>query len=230
MGLLDFLFPKYCVNCRKVGDYICSDCFSYVSFAPGSKCLVCDRACFNGYTHPNCVSKYTIDGAFSSVEYKGVIKKLVYSFKYKPYVSDLQKIIASLLTEGLIQNEYFYGVLQKYPDIAIVPIPLHSSKLKSRGYNQSEILACLLGKQLNVSVQNMLTRGKKTTPQFGLKREERFKNMEEAFEIKAVQAVRDKTILLVDDVLTTGATLSAAARILKKSGAKKVFGITLAID
>lgn len=228
MGLLDFFFPKYCVNCRRIGDYVCANCFSYISFAPGSKCLVCDRACFDGFTHSYCNGKYAIDGAFSSVQYKGVVKKLVYSFKYKPYVSDLQKTIVSLLSEGIIQNEYFYGVLQKYPEIVIVPIPLHPSKLKSRGYNQSEILATLLGKQLELSVESLLARSKKTTPQFGLKRDERFKNMEEAFEV--IKEVKNKTILLVDDVLTTGATLSAAARVLKKSGAKKVFGVTLAID
>src|SRR3989344_150419 len=105
--VLDFLFPKYCVNCKKLGSYLCSDCFSYLSFDTQGMCLVCGHPSIDGLTHPRCRSSYAIDGAFSSIPYKGVAKKLLYVFKYKPYVTAIQNLLGDLFYEGIIQNESF---------------------------------------------------------------------------------------------------------------------------
>lgn len=209
---------------------MCANCFSYISLDTQAICLVCNRGSLDGFTHPGCKGTYVIDGAFSSLIYKGVVKKLLYYFKYKPYVSDLQTVLSDFFYEGLIQNEGFQKALEKNP--VFVPIPLHSSKLKSRGYNQADILAKDLSQKFNVPVLHFLERIKKTPSQVGLKREERLKNIKNAFIVKSdkKQEIREKYIFLVDDVLTTGATLSEAAYVLKKNGAKKVWGITLAQD
>lgn len=230
MGILDFLFPKYCVNCKKIGDYLCANCFSLLSFDVSYICLVCNRPSVDGLTHPGCLGRYTIDGAFSSIAYSRVAKKLVYAFKYKPYVSTLKSFLIDLFYEGIIQNEQVIRILQSYP--LFIPIPLHVSRLSNRGYNQSLLLAEGLGRRMSLRVQDVLLRVRKTKSQFGLTREERIENISKAFVLKANKKglIRGRTIFLVDDVLTTGSTLLEAARALKRHGAKKVWGIAFARD
>lgn len=137
MGLLDFIFPKFCVNCRKFGEYICTDCFAKITFDVELICLVYNRSAVEGITHPLCRGRYTIDGSSASIAYKGVAKRLVSAFKYKPFLSDLQQVLTDFFYEGLIQQEQFHRIMQI--DSVLVPIPLHPAKLRERGYNQAEI-------------------------------------------------------------------------------------------
>ncbi len=113
-----------------------------------------------------------------------------------------------------------------------VPIPLHGSKLKSRGYNHAQILAEELAKRFQLPMANLLTRTRKTQSQFGLNREERKENIAGAFAFISdkQQIIRDRYIFLVDDIVTTGATLNEAVKILKKAGVQKVWGVALAKD
>ena len=226
------IFPKYCVNCKKIGSYLCDNCFSYLNFDPYGICVVCNRQAIAGITHPRCLGRYIINGVFTGIEYKGVAKKLVYQFKYKPYVSDLKNLLVDFLYEALIQKEEFMKIIEAIGEKIIVPIPLHSLRLKKRGYNQAEILATELSKKLNIKVLNILQRIKNTRPQVGLKREERIKNISGAFSIipNPPNLPNSSNIFLVDDVLTTGSTLNEAANVLKRNGAKKVWGIALARD
>lgn len=236
MSLLDFIFPKRCVNCRKFGSYLCSDCFSYIQFHEFGVCIVCQRQAIGGLTHPVCRTQFTPDGVFSSLVYKGVVKRLVYKFKYNPHLTDLKSALWDLLYEGLIQKEAFYKLLDSQS--VLIPIPLYKSKMRKRGYNQAEILATGLGKQFNLKVLNCLERTKDTKTQVGLKKEEREVNIKGAFAVKPHFAkasrgrelrVQDlKQVFLVDDVVTSGATLKEAAKILKKGGVGKVYAITLA--
>lgn len=230
MSLLDFLFPKRCVQCGKIGSYICPNCFSYLSFDTKTLCLVCQRTTVDGLTHPGCLRKYAIDGSFSAIPYNKTAQKLIYSFKYKPYLSDLKNFLGDLLFEKLSQDESFQMLLRN--KWVFVPIPLSSSKLRKRGYNQSEILANELSKKLGFEVQNSLKRIKETKPQFGLKLKDRRKNVKGAFAIKKKKKYQMKGahIFLVDDLLTSGATLMEGAKVLKRRGAKRVIGITLARD
>src|SRR3990172_8974689 len=132
MNLLDFLFPKYCVNCRKAGDYICANCFSFISFDVAMICLVCNKGSIDGLTHPGCRSQYAIDGAFCAVAYKGIVKKLIYNFKYKPYLADLKNSLVELFYESIIQNELFMRRIEQSSNesMVIIPIPLHSKRLR----------------------------------------------------------------------------------------------------
>jgi ComF family protein len=230
MGLLDVIFPKFCINCKKLGSYLCSDCFILVSFTDSGFCTVCQKAAIGGLTHPGCKSNLTIDGVFSSLIYKGVAKRLVYRFKYKPYLANLQKLLIDFFYEGLIEKELFYKLLQKETSV-FVPIPLHASRLRKRGYNQSQLLAKGLGEKFGISVVDCLTRVKNTKTQVGLSQIERRENIKDAFEINKeyLGKLKDfKQVFLVDDVVTSGATLKEAAKILKKIGITKVWGMTLA--
>jgi competence protein ComFC len=228
VGILDLFFPKYCVNCKKIGDFLCSDCFAFLSFDVSYICLVCNRASVNGLTHPGCSGRYTIDGAFSSISYNGVAKKLIYVFKYKPYVSGLRNFLIDLFYEGVIQNELVIKILESYP--LFIPIPLHGSKIKKRGYNQSLLLAKGLGDKVGLEVKDVMLRIKKTKSQYGLKRKKRIENISNAFELKyrKEDLIKGKIVFLIDDVLTSGSTLLEAGNVLKRKGAKKVFGLTLA--
>lgn len=244
MGILDFIFPKYCVNCKKIGSYLCDNCFSYLNFDPYGICVVCNRQAIAGITHPRCLGRYIINGVFTGIEYKGVAKKLVYQFKYNPYVLDLKNLLVDFLYEALIQKEEFMKIIEAIGEKIIVPIPLHSTRLRIRGYNQAEVLAKELSKKLNIKTVNMLRRTKNTRSQVGLKKEDRLKNISGAFSVLPnIHARRSSAspnegglisqypnIFLVDDVVTTGSTLLSAANTLKRNGAKKVWGIALARD
>lgn len=235
MSFLDLIFPKRCVGCKKMGSYICENCFAFLSFDVKNICLVCQRGSIDGLTHPGCRGKYTIDGCFAAVPYKKTAKKLIYNFKYNPYLADLRKILSDLLYESLIQNENFMRILQGSKNWIFVPIPLYSSKLRFRGYNQSEILANELSKRFDFTTLNLLKRTKKTKTQVGLKLEERKKNIKGAFEINSSLitnhlSFKNTGVFLIDDIVTTGSTLLEAANILKRNGAGKVYSITLARD
>lgn len=231
MDILDFLFPKYCVNCKKFGDYLCADCFSRLSFDTKNICLICGSPSYNGLTHPRCYKKYSVEGSFTGLVFNSVSKKLVYQFKYKPNLTDLRKFIGDLLYESLIQNEEFGKVINKTNNLVFVPIPLSSKKLRTRGYNQAEILAKELARKFNLEVINCLERIRDTRSQVGLNKKERRENIKGAFEIKIKDQkskLKNKNVILVDDVLTSGATISEACRVLKMEGAKKVWAAAFA--
>jgi competence protein ComFC len=211
-----------------MGDYICPDCFSFISFDFSMICLICNKSSIDGLTHPGCKGKLTIDGAFCAVAYKGIIKKLIYNFKYKPYLADLRKTLIELFYESIIQQEIFQKAYSSLP--ILVPIPLHNNRLRKRGYNHSKLLAKGLSKSLNLELTDLLQRTRETKSQFGLKLQERKENLKNAFVLNTKYKIPDANIFLVDDILTTGSTLLEAARILKKNGAKKVWGLTLARD
>lgn len=192
-------------------------------------CIMCQRYAIGGITHPVCRTKYSIDGVFPSLVYKGIVKQLVYAFKYPPYLTDLQVELSNLFYEGIIQKEQFHKQLD-LPS-AFIPIPLHAKKFRKRGYNQSMLLTEGLAKHWNITILDGLARIKETKTQVGLTKDLRQENIKGAFVVP--DAMKEKIgdyeqIFLVDDVVTSGATLKEAASVLKRAGVKKVWGLTLA--
>ncbi len=240
MSLLDFIYPKRCAGCGAFGSYLCSRCFTYIVFAETGFCGVCQRAAIGGFTHPGCRTKYEIDGIFASVSYSGVVKRLLHKMKYKPYILDIRGLLTDLFYEGIIQKESFVRMLEAKN--LFLPIPLHKLRMQQRGYNQSEVLAVDLVRKFQeermiggvrdiMVVQDMLYRKKQTLPQYGLLREARVENLTGAFDLR--ENFRDvlknfPIVFLIDDIVTTGATLREAARVLKRAGAGKVYGLALA--
>ncbi len=226
MDLLAVFFPKKCINCKKFGEYLCSNCFVLLDFDVTFICGVCGRQAVSGLTHPPCRNRYTIDGIFASLVYKGLTKKLVYQFKFAPYLHTLSSLLVDLLYEGLIQQEVF--IKKCIADSLFVPIPLHGRRQRERGYNQALILSQGLSKKLSITTQEALVRVKATPSQVGKTQLERRQNIKGIFACKNRQLVQGKTVFLVDDVVTSGATLNEAAGVLKRAGAKSVYGVALA--
>lgn len=229
MSFLDLLFPKRCVQCKKYGSYLCADCFATITFADAMVCTLCQKQAIGGLTHPVCRTRYAIDGVFPSLVYKGAVKKLVYFFKYPPYLTDMRQQLVDLLYEGIIQKEQFVSLMQE--PAVFVPIPLYQAKLRKRGYNQAQILAAGLARRFDLPVANCLKRVKQTKTQVGFSKEERQRNIAGAFVVKDDLSELVKAnahVFLVDDVVTSGATLREAARVLKRAGIVKVWGIALA--
>lgn len=223
---MDVLFPKSCLNCQREGSYLCQDCQSLLDILESSFCLCKkpSRLPMAGKCR-SCADKH-LDGLYFAVRYgNNLVKKIIHRFKYEPYAKDLASPLAFLIiTHFNLMQKSFDG-----DNCILLPIPLSKRKLRQRGYNQSEEIARVLSENLKIPLmQNCLFKNKETPSQMTLSREEREKNIKGAFSVNPSARLRARKILLVDDVYTTGATMEEAAKILKKAGAKEVWGISVA--
>ena len=180
------------------------------------------------YKCPTHQNKH-LDGLFSAVSYKQtLVKKLIFNFKYPPYLKTLAKPLTFLIIShfALAQN----NIILKYGENSyLVPIPLAPLKKRQRGFNQSELIARKLSTAYNIPLlADNLIKIKQTKPQIHLTKEQRAENVKNAFAVKNSIAVKQKTVFLIDDIFTTGATMESAAHTLKRAGAARVFGITIA--
>ena len=218
---LDFLFPKWCVGCGTRGDFICAKCTRQLACIHGPLCPQCGRPQTSDILCPGCVSwSAAVDGIRAPFRFEGTIRQAVYDLKYHN-IRALAKPLAVLLFE--------YLAAQSIPADVLVPVPLHSKRLKERGYNQSALLTRELGKLARLPVVNdYLVRVKPTSPQAKTSSVgERLRNVAGAFACSG-PAFRGLSVFLIDDVATSGATLNAAATALKSAGADTVWGLTLA--
>lgn len=215
MSVLDFFFPKRCLGCGRVGEYFCAACRKKIVVIKRPICPECGRPAFDSATHPGCRGRYTIDGLTSFFRYESIIQKAVKALKYR-FVSDLATEFVSLIPQDLFPKSS-----------CLIPIPLYPTRLRERGYNQAEVMGKLIAAKLNIVMRtDILRRTKQTVPQVEKKqRKDRLKNMEKVF---SVSSPVSPNILLFDDVFTTGATMRSAANVLKRNGAKIVWGITMA--
>ena len=214
MNLLDLVFPKRCVHCGRVGKYFCDKCRLLIRPIADNEqiCPMCGRLALDGIIHPGCRTRYCIDGLTSFFHYSGPVQKAIKALKYR-YVSDLAEEFISLVP-------FLPSTIYDQRSI-LVPVPLHLSRLRYRGFNQAEEL----GKLLRIPMRtDILRRTKATQPQAEMKRSERLENMKNVFD--AHDIIDD--ILLFDDVFTTGATMRSAANVLKRAGAKRVWAVTIA--
>ena len=233
-SFLELLYPEKntCFFCDIYDEaikekYICSDCEKTIKKISPPVCRKCSKAIdFNSITGL-CRDCSFQDNCFemsrSPFVYEGIIKKGIYLFKYhnKAY---FYKFFGRCLVE------YMKSINYTVFDF-VVPVPLHRSKMRKRGYNQSELLARYISKKLFVPYAGVLKRTKKTPKQSEMTKEERRKNMKDAFAVKnskQANIINNKIVLLVDDVYTTGSTVNECSKALLESGASKVFVITIA--
>ncbi|EKE06388.1 MAG: hypothetical protein ACD_19C00014G0002 [uncultured bacterium] len=201
--ILDFLFPKYCLECKKPGKYICDLCISKVT-----PCGTCGKVGDN----------------YSIFKYEGVIRKAIISLKYK-FAYDLGDELTSRVLRVIKTNPKFND-----PKLVIVPIPLYKTRENWRGFNQSGLIGEKLAKAMNWNyIPDLLIRNKNTAPQVGLKGSIRRSNLSNVFAVCSPYIQYTKyDILVFDDVYTTGSTINEAKKVLKEARFKKVYSLTIA--
>jgi len=221
--LLHLLFPQQCVVCGKVGSWLCTGCKNKLPRLRVQLCPVCNSQSIIGLTHPGCQKTNALSGFFSPFAYQGAVKKLLSAFKFE-MVKELQAVITGLLTEEVKKNVSLLFFWQKEKFI-LTPLPLHPYRERWRGFNQSLLVGKSLAKSLNLGYRSdFLKRIDFAPPQVGLDKKERLKNIKNQF--RASLKVKNKNIVIFDDVWTTGATLKEAGRVLKSNGVKNVWGLT----
>lgn len=229
---LDLLFPEegVCFICDKFHeeveeDHICYDCRKELYFIEENKCPTCGKPIYEEKISSRCSycssKEFYFSRALSSLEYRGVIKNAIHKYKYEGksymYKSFGESMLRTLLNENL--NNF---------DV-IVPIPLHRKRKSERGYNQSELLAKYLSQRLNIPLdKHNLKRIKRTNVQNKLDRLGRQENVKNAFKVADKGVFKYKSILLVDDIFTTGATVNECSKVLLECGAKEIIVITIA--
>jgi ComF family protein len=167
-----------------------------------------------------------VDGTVSPFLYEGVCRDLVLALKYQGRTS-LVPFLADRMAEEVVRQ---MGLPATEAD-RILPVPLHPTRLRERTFNQAELLARALADRMGIPCEeNLLIRCRPTQPQAELTREERSRNVRGAFDLRSGSGLRGSRLLLVDDVLTTGATAEACAALLKKAGARSVWVVTAARD
>ncbi|MFH1859476.1 MAG: ComF family protein [bacterium] len=239
-GLFNLIFPAECSLCSNPLEtirerYICSDCIKKITPLDLPVCEKCGKplvSSFNLIQYPLCRQCRTLKRYFTAARavgaYEGVLKKAIWLFKYEGKTG-LQDMLGHLMVDRISHLGWANSSIGSERIDIIIPIPLHKTRLKARGYNQSDILAAFMGKKLGIPVsRNNLKRIKATITQASLKRKERIKNIHNAFCIQKPEEISGKRILLIDDVFTTGATSNECSRILKQAGSSDIFVLTLA--
>jgi len=218
---LNLLFPCWCLGCGKEGELICPSCRRKLPRINPPICPRCGRPQSSGIICPACYSqRHNIDGIRSPLRFEAVIRQAIHQLKYRN-LRAIAEPLASLLSD--------YLTTKPMPGEVLVPVPLHRKRLRERGYNQSELLSRELSKLVGLPVvADCLVREQHTPPQTkATSASERQNNVANAFTCHD-RRLKDKKVLLIDDVATSGATLDACATALKAAGASLVWGLTLA--
>lgn len=230
----DLLFPRFCIGCGKPNTYLCDACLFGSPWKRDHSCPFCESVLTpDGRTCFSCAPRHSLDGIFSASVFREatVVAEAVHVLKYE-YVPELALPLGTFLAKATIKTEL------PIPDM-IVPVPLHPWRLRYRGFNQSALLAesfsATFMPDMPIPVRSdLLVRHRFTLPQArSHSAKERKANLKGAFSLPSDdrqirRELKGKTIWLMDDVATTGATLEECAKVLKKSGAKNVFGIVVA--
>lgn len=202
--IIEFFLPLQCVSCGRDFFVLCRECLSAVAL---------DAQQYKKLTG--------LDRLFVAARDYHLIDQYIWLLKYQ-YVSTLAAPLAELLVKRLDKVRWL-------DNFCLVPVPLHKRRERERGFNQAFLLADQLAGQLNLPVLDCLVRKRYTKPQVNLGREDRLKNVVDVFNLKAASLpLVNQNILLIDDVYTTGATMSECAKVLRQAGAKKVYGLVLA--
>ncbi|MCA9371845.1 ComF family protein [Candidatus Woesebacteria bacterium] len=223
--LTNILFPHYCLVCKKIGKSICYACYKKLEKTPLS-CPYCLKKTKDGAFHDTCVRPGGIDGLISLFYYNRSLMKFLFGIKYR--------LAKGALQELFVRDDYIkqrVAVLKKHNIGAIVPIPLSRIRENKRGFNQSNIIAGLVSHQIKKPVWQVLIRKKNTQPLAKTKSKlERAEIIHNAFEVdeRYMKDTVGKTLLLVDDVYTSGATTREAAKTLKACGVRRVFVFVVA--
>jgi len=210
--ILDLIFPIYCVNCKKEGEWVCNDCKNLLIIDIKQKKNI-DNLTF-------------VDDIFYFYDFDNkIISDLIHVLKYK-YAYDVARFISVLILNDFMN--FYVSLKEKYGEFIFVPIPLNKKRFNERGFNQSEIIL----KKLKLKVVNLLKRIKNTEHQASLSGSDRDNNLKNAFVLNNkinIENYKNYNIILFDDVVTTGNTIDECAKVLRSNGFKnKIIGLAVA--
>ncbi|MCR5797027.1 MAG: ComF family protein [Eubacterium sp.] len=230
--LLRILYTPRCVVCGKsLGlrglQELCEGCRDKVKIVRGPRCMHCSKPIYDDEQEfcGDCRDHASqIESGMALLEYNEAARKIVARFKYE---GDLDCGI--FFTDRMV-DELRSWIEQVNPDI-IIPVPVHRTRLRYRGFNQAEVMARRIGERMDIPVDSVsLRRISKTLPQKNLDRNLRYSNLRKSLEVdEKFSCSGRKSVLLVDDIYTTGATLEACASVLKQNGATQVNSICMCI-
>lgn len=224
-GILDLLYPPKCLVCGDMQPkYLCSDCLSQITFINPPVCRRCGAPVQENEPCHGCSQvELGFDSARSVGAYDGVLKEAIHQLKYSGH-RVMAPILGGLIVDYLREQNAWLRRTS-----CIVPIPIHSSRLRSRGFNQSELLAVEISRVFALPmVGASLVRWRSNQPQVDLPLDKRHENVQGIFRVIRADSIAGRSVLLIDDVYTTGSTVDSAARVLREAGAREVHVLTLA--
>lgn len=248
---LDLIFPMECLGCGREGEWLCSRCFQNIKLKDRQYCLNCKKENDLGAFCPSCRTIYSLNGVWIAALYdESLVSRAIKSLKYyfvSGIADDLSKllilhldrmleqsrVIRSGLAAGLERRLFeraknLPGSILNFSDNLIIPVPLSKKRLRWRGFNQAELLAKKVATRFSLKLDNKnLIRIKHKKPQAKLNEIHRLENVKECFSWQGGD-LNKKNIILIDDVVTTGATLNECAKVLKAHNAGEVWGLVVA--
>ncbi len=234
--LLDFIFPVHCLGCfsfmpsASPTPYFCQSCLRNIKLVTHGQCGFCSKLSHEGKTCPECQDSHELDFVWAATRYEhSLIRKALWAYKYK-FISSLWRALSELLLRFLKEHnkEQFFNTYRE--QLLVIPVPLHSYRLRWRSYNQSELLAKAIAQQFKLKLETKkLRRSKNRQPQIEIRDpQNRAENATNIFICPKSKTLQNKTVILVDDVSTTGSTLDSCAKVLKQAGVAKVIGLVVA--
>ncbi len=228
--ILDAVFPTVCLSCKQENKGWCCDvCWAKLNFHRTLHCPVCGQVDTLGRFCPNCQANSSLAGLWHSQNYADpTVRSLIHGLKYNGI-----KEVAGQLADILTITLKIFSLPPAWHPVAkqnwlLTPVPLFRRRERERGFNQAAVLASLLSVNTGLTYTELLWRTKFKTPQVDLPHEQRPQNVKNVFKIKPGAKILNQTIILVDDVYTTGATMNECAKILKEAGALEVWGLVVA--
>lgn len=224
-SFLDILFPKNCINCGREGNYLCEDCLSLIDINPYYYCLCNKPHILTDIGKCSDCKNYHLDGLLSASSFgQRIVKEAIRKIKHD-YIKEISQPLSFLILTHLLLLE------KDFPGFLLLPVPLSIRQNKRRGFNQSEEIGILVSKELHIPLLNdVLFKIRDTKSQTDLDKENRIENIKDCFEVKNNGLIKNKSILLLDDLYATGSTMNECARVLKENGAEQVVGLTVARD
>ncbi len=232
---LDCLFPKHCLGCGEEGTYLCDKCFASLPILKGMTCFVCGRRSPQGYACKDCHKKsyLKLSGLLVASDWNNhLLKQLIYAYKYN-FVKELATPLSIIASEYLKIN--FLDARQRQ-EIIFISVPLHPRRLAWRDFDQAELLTKTISETLAIPIaKNILIRHRYTLPQAEIHDQMARKlNLKDAFSLaknltpKNNESLKNKIVILVDDVATTGATFQECAKVLKPFSPEEIWGLVIA--